>query len=424
MAILFNVLYLIYFLFYFPILLLRGKGHGGFGQRFGFFPEPLVRELASGRNIWVHAVSVGEVALVDGLVKGLKTAYPDSRIVLSVATKTGHEFAQRKYGADVCLIWAPLDLSWVVRGFVNVVRPVTYLVAETELWPNLFERLDRVGVPIVLVNGRISDEAYGRYQRVSPVLKHTIRRVRLLCAQTRLDADRFISLGADKSRVQVVGNVKFDIPQTSLPFEPLDAKKDFGFRKDEKLFVAASTHPGEEIVVCDAFRKAVVRFPRLRLAIAPRHPERASDIMALLKEKGFLPVLLTGVRGQELKDNEVLVIDAVGYLFDLYKAADVVFIGKSLGIPRRGGQNPIEPAAWGKPVITGPYMENFRDVMRLFHDAGAVVEIAGPAELSSAVEDVLGHPERMAGLSVRAKAVVVQNRGAAGRTVDLIRKVL
>ena len=424
MATVLDILYLIYFLFYFPILLLRGKGHAGFAQRFGFFSKVLADQLASGRNIWVHAVSVGEVALVEGIIKGLKTAYPGHRIVLSVTTKTGHEFALKKYAADVLVIWSPLDLSWVVRGFVQRIRPAAYVVAETELWPNLFRCLDRAGVAIILVNGRISDEAYPRYQRVSWLLRRTILRGRMLCVQTPLDAERFMALGADKARVQVVGNVKFDVLETGLPFEPVEARKDFGFKKDEKVFVAASTHPGEEAVVCDALRAVHGKFPRLRLAVAPRHPERASQVGDLLKQKGFLPVLFTALKGRELKEEEVLVVDSVGHLFDLYRASDVVFMGKSLGIPRRGGQNPIEPAALGKPVIVGPYMENFRDVMRLFRDAGAVIEIASGGELVSALEDVLGHPERMAGLSARAKAVVAQNRGAADRTVDLIKKII
>jgi 3-deoxy-D-manno-octulosonic-acid transferase len=239
-----------------------------------------------------------------------------------------------------------------------------------------------------------------------------------------LDAERFVALGADQARIQVVGNIKFDISRVALPFDPVEVKKDFGFRKDEKVFVAASTHPGEEGVVCDAFNIAHKKFPRLRLAIVPRHPERAAQVGELLKQKGLLPAFLAGLKGRELQENEVLIVDAVGHLFDLYRAADVVFMGKSLGIPRRGGQNPIEPAALGKPVITGPYMENFRDVMRLFHDAGAVIGIASGDELVAALEEVLGHPERMAGLSARAKAVVDQNRGAADRTVDLIKKVI
>lgn len=421
MTILFDTAYLIYFLFYIPVLLLRGKGHKGFVQRFGLFTGQLADQLASSRNIWVHTVSVGEVALVEGILKGLRSAYPEHRVILSVTTKAGHEFALKKYAADACVIWSPLDLSWTVRRFVRVIRPELYVVAETELWPNLFRRLGADGVPIVLVNGRISDQAYPRYQRVRWLLKSTVLKAGILCVQTPLDAERFMALGAEKARVHVVGNVKFDIPRTDVVVE---TKKDFGLRKEEKVFVAASTHPGEEAAVCDAMRVLHVKIPRLRLAVAPRHPERAPAVADILRQKGFVPVLLTEVKGMELKGEEVLVIDAVGHLFDLYRAADVVFIGKSLGIPRRGGQNPIEPAALGKPVITGPYMENFRDVMRLFRDAGAVIEIAGGHELVSAVEDVLGHPERMAGLAARARAVVAQNRGAADRTVELIRNVL
>ena len=218
--------------------------------------------------------------------------------------------------------------------------------------------------------------------------------------------------------------MKFDVILPAIPLDEAGSKKAFGFGEDEKLFVAASTHPGEEAVVCGAFLALKARFPRLRLAIVPRHPERAGEVSSAVKGRGMDPVLWTQVKGRRLALQDVLVVDAIGYLIDLYRAADVVFVGKSLGVSRRGGQNPIEPAAFGKPVITGAHMENFRDVMRLFTEAGAVIVIQRGDDLAGAVADVLAHPQRMAGLSVRARTVVDQNRGAARRSVDLIMEAL
>jgi 3-deoxy-D-manno-octulosonic-acid transferase len=413
-----NILYIIYFIVYFPLMLLRGKWHKGFPCRFGFLSSTLLKDLASQKNIWVHAVSVGEVALVDGIIKGLKSRYPDHRIVLSVTTKTGHEFAVKKYADRVLLIWAPLDLTRVVRHFIKAIRPKMYVAAETELWPNLFKALDVQGVPIVLVNGRISDEAYPKYQRIGWLLKRTMARIRLVCAQSELDAERFRMLGVLPGRIHVVGNVKFDL---ILPARrPLDVvKKEFGFGLYDTVWVAASTHPGEEEAVLVAFKAVAVKFPLLRLVIVPRHPERAKEIADLVQKNGLTPVLLTQ-RTQKLGAKDVLVGDAVGYLLSLYQAADVVFVGKSLGLKRRGGQNPVEPAALGKPVIVGPFMENFKDAIRMLKEAGAVVEVKKPQDLAAALEDLLVHPEKMAGLGVRAQVVVDSNRGATQGTIEFI----
>ncbi len=420
-----DILYCIAALFYFPLLLVRGKWHGGFRQRLGFFPKPLAQELAARENIWVHAVSVGEVALVEGVIKGLQQRHPGLRIVLSVTTKTGHAFALKKYApSGVCVIWSPLDISAAVRSFVAVIRPKMYVVAETELWPHLFSCLEAAGTPIFLVNGRISDASYGRYRLMRPWVEAMLRQIRLLCVQSRLDADRFIELGALSAHVKIVGNVKFDVMLPAIPLDGAGSKKAFGLEDGEKLFIAASTHPGEEAVVCDAFLALKAEFARLRLAIVPRHPERAKEVSSVVKNRGMEPVLWTQANGRRLGPHDVLVMDAVGYLIDLYRAADVVFVGKSLGIPRRGGQNPIEPAAFGRPVIVGPHMENFRDVMRLFTEAGAMIVISKSEDLAGAVTDVLAHPQRMAGLSVRARTVVDQNRGAAERSVDLMMEAL
>ncbi len=415
-----DILYYIYFVVYLPVLVLRGKWHGGFAERFGFFPKTLETALSSGENIWVHAVSVGEVALLDGLIKGLLAKYPGRKIVLSVTTVTGHELALKRYGAAVRVIWSPLDLSWVVARFVRRIRPVAYIVAETELWPNLFSCLSAGRVPIVVVNGRISDEAYSRYRMARWFLKKTVLQASLLCVQSKLDAQRFIALGADPTRVTIAGNLKFDLVLPGSVMDELEAKRVFGFSATKQIFVAASTHPGEEQVVCEAFASLRSEFSELRLVIVPRHPQRAAEVAGIVGQHHLKGRLFTVLHGAILGDDDVLVVDAVGHLVDLYRIADVVFIGKSLGIPRRGGQNPIEPAAFGKPVIVGPHMENFRDVMRVFREAGAVVEISRADQLAGAVRDILNQPQRRAGLGVRAKVVVDQNRGAAQRTLDAI----
>ncbi len=415
-----DILYLLYFMFYFPVLVLRGRWHKGFAARFGFLPASLVQDLAAGKNIWVHAVSVGEVGAVEEVVRGLRSRYPDGRVVLSVTTKAGHAFARSKYPVGVTVIWAPLDLSRVVRRYVAVIRPLVYVAVETELWPHLFESLAQAAVPVVIINARISDKAYPRYRAARLWIRPMLRMVALVCAQSALDAERFIALGAGQDRVKVVGNVKFDVASPLPGFDMPASRRAFGVGSHDTVWVGASTHPGEEAVILDAFTALRARFPRLRLVLAPRHPQRAAGVCRVVKAQGHLPVLLTRLEGRTLGADDVLVIDAIGHLMQLYRVADVVFMGKSLGLPRRGGQNPIEPAACGKPVIVGPFMENFRDVIRLFRMAGAVVELGQARGLCGAVEDILTHPDKAAGLSARARVVVDQNRGAAQRTVDMI----
>ena len=414
-----DLFYLIYFFFCIPFLVLRGRWHDGFAFRFGCFPKSLVRDLAWSKNIWVHAVSVGEAGAAEAVIKGLRARYPDHRIVLSVTTRAGHAFACQKYAVLATVIWSPLDLSGTVRRFINVIRPVIYVVVETELWPHLFARLAEEKVPVVIINARISDQAYPGYCLARPVIKTMLGKVSLVCAQSALDAERFISLGVLKDAVKVVGNVKFDVI-ASLDSDGPAARSAFGFSATDKVWVAASTHPGEEALVLDVFTALRDTFPWLRLVLVPRHPERAAAVALLLRQKGYKPMLFTDHEARVVGSEEVLVIDEIGHLMRLYVAADIVLMGKSFGIPRRGGQNPIEPAACGKPVITGPFMENFRDVMRLFRSAEAVIEIQDAASLRKALQEILVSPDKSNGLAARARAVVDRNRGAAVRTVDLI----
>ncbi|MEI8011302.1 MAG: 3-deoxy-D-manno-octulosonic acid transferase [Candidatus Omnitrophota bacterium] len=414
-----DILYLIYLIFSIPFLILRRRWHNGFAMRFGFFKRDLIKELIRKPNIWIHAVSVGEVSAAEEVIRGLRARYPHYRIVFSVTTKAGYALAWQKYSSSALVIWSPLDFSGTVRCFVALIRPLVYVAVETELWPNLFARLGREGVPVVIMNARISDKAYPGYCLARPLIKGMLSRISLVCAQSSLDAERFVKLGVLKDSVKVVGNVKFDV--ISLPGMAKDAARvNFGFERQHNVLVAGSTHPGEEALIIDIFSELRVKFPQLRVVLAPRHPERAEKVALLVRGKGYVPVFFSGHPGGALAPEEILVMDAIGYLMRLYAAADIVFIGKSLGIPGRGGQNPIEPAACAKPVIVGPFMENFRDVMRLFRVNNALMELRAAGDLSGAIEEMLAHPEKMEGYAARACAVVDQNRGAAARIVSMI----
>lgn len=417
MGLFFDLLFLIYFLLYLPILLLRGKWHSGMTARLGFIPEDVRARLAGRRNIWLHAVSVGEVIAVQGFIGRLRSEYPERQIVLSVTTKTGHSLALRKYQDGVIVVWSPLDFSLTVRNFVDAIRPEIYIAAETELWPNLFARLSREKVNILVVNGRISDEAFPRYRMVRWLLKSTLSRVSAFCMQSELDAQRIIELGAPVERVRNVGNVKFDIVSDAPPALP----QDFGFEERQMVWVAGSTHPGEEEIVASIYDGLKSSFPGLRLAIAPRHPERAGSIAEMVKKIGFRPVLFSSYRKTSLAPEEVLIVDTIGNLLQLYSVATVVFVGKSLTVG--GGHNIIEPAVFGKPVLIGPKMHNFKDIARAFLDGGAVIQIADAFVLKRELARLLSSPEERAQLGQRAREVIRRNRGAIERTLGIIMNI-
>jgi 3-deoxy-D-manno-octulosonic-acid transferase len=417
MPILFDIIYLIGLICYLPVLLIRGKWHGGFKQRFGLFSPELIGQLASGRNIWIHAVSVGEVVAIKGLIRGLQAAHPGHRAVLSVSTKTGHALAERDLSGDVLLLWAPLDFSWVAKKFLTVIRPVLYIAAETELWPNLFRCLSKIEVPIVIVNGRISDGAFPRYRLFRPFLGGTIRRVRLFCMQSANDVERIKQLGADASAVRLVGNIKFDNTKDKASAQ----RHEFRLGGENLVLVGGSTHPGEEEALLDIYQDLRRQYPALRLVLAPRHPERTPQIEELVRRAGLHPVRFSG-NTSLLGSEDVLVVDTIGHLLDLYAAATVVFVGKSLTV--KGGHNIIEPALFGKPVIVGPHMQNFHDVTQVFLAEQAVIQVHDAFELKQAVVELLKDARYCQDIGNRALMVVGKNRGATQRTLDLMNSFL
>ncbi len=417
MTILFDLLFLIYAIFYLPILILRGKWHGGFKERAGFFSPELKKALAAGKNIWIHAVSVGEVVAIDGILRGLQTAHPEKRVVLSVTTKTGYALAQVKYPQGIILLRSPLDFSLTVHAFVKAIRPMIYIAAETELWPNLFRELDRHAVPIMVINGRISDVAYPRYRFVRGILESMLKRVKIFCMQSTLDAERIIVLGAPQERVCMVGNIKFDqVSQTTVVIS-----KDGNFFDQDLILLGGSTHSGEEDILLGIFQQLRGAYPYLRLILAPRHPERSAAIAEMVRKRGLVPVLFSERRSLCTQD-QVLIIDTIGQLLKFYAMATVVFVGKSLTV--RGGHNIIEPALFEKPILIGPHMQNFRDIARIFIEKGAVMQVEDGQALKKAVQELLDKPRLREDLGRKAGDVVRKNCGATERTLELVQGIL
>lgn len=399
----------------------HGKYVGTLRERWGYLPDGID---AGGRpSIWIHAVSVGEVQAARTLIPGLRDRYPGHRLWLSTTTRTGRAVAAGIEGVDG-LFYFPLDLPPAVDRVLDRVRPALFVAVDTELWPNLLRRCARRGVRTVLVNGRISDRSYPRYRLVRRWFRRVLADMDRCCAQSDESARRLVDLGAPADRVVTTGNLKFDALPATRPGPPSrdGLPRSLGLAPGRPALVAASTHPGEEGPVLDAFRRLRARTPDLVLVLAPRHPERGAEAAALAADRG-----LAAVRRSRLPEGgagraEVVVLDTVGELPALFPAATVVFVGGSL-VPS-GGHNVLEPAAWGRPVVFGPHMENFAEIAELFVAHRAARRVAGAGELEPVLAELLADPRQRAELGTAARSLVEANRGAAARSLAEIATVL
>lgn len=413
MFILYDLIFLLFTAMWLPVYLLRRKFHPGFLTRLGFIPCDLHLE----KPIWVHAVSVGEVMAIRGLLESLREIYPGKSIVISTVTPTGNEIARSMAKEGDCVIYLPLDFSFIVRAVINKIRPSLFVLAETEIWPNLIHILYKNKIPVVVVNARISDRSIKGYSLIKFLIKPILNKISAFCAQTETDAMRLAVLGVAKDKIQISGNMKFDLKPHVLSFDNIN----LGLLEDEQLLVCGSTHPGEEEIILRVYKNLLKRFPSLRLLIAPRHPERAKEISVLVQQAGFGPVFLSLLRttNHELRTN-VFILDTIGQLLNYYALADIVFVGGSL--VKRGGHNVLEPAWQGKPILFGPHMFNFRDITDMFIKNKAGILVNSEMELEEKINYLLVNPDAADELSKRAKALIAQNQGATFRNSEVIKK--
>ena len=397
MFLIYDLIIIIYAVFYLPYLLITRRAYPGFGMRFGIIPESLSTQLKAKTNIWVHAVSVGEVMVLDGFLEELRQRYPQYQLLVTVTTKTGYALACQKFNGKALVMPSPIDLSFITRKFISFINPKMYIVVETEIWPNLFGQLNRNKIPMAVVNGRISDNSFGRYQAIRFVLKGILNQAQVWCMQSQGDAKKIMELGADPSRVVVTGNIKFDNVSA-----PLDTSSDgIIHEKDGPWWVAGSTHPGEEEIVLNVYEKLKQDNPRWRLVIAPRHIERAGQVKELVARRGF---------------KDVVVIDTIGLLRSLYAKASLVFVGKSLCVG--GGHNVIEPACYGKAIVVGPKVANFRDIVACFKDAEALVQVEDARSFEAAIRELGRDTFKREALGVAALKVIAANQGATRRSLE------
>ena len=420
----YEILLLCGLLLYLPRAVWRRRlPHRGWGMRLGRYPDTVRQRLRQPGSIWIHAVSVGEVMTTHPLIRRLTADDPTVPLVLSTITPTGFEVASRVVGDRGVAIFGPLDFGGVVTRALRVIRPRILLLMESELWPNLIRLTKRHGIPVVVVNGRVSERAYHRYLWVKPWLAGLLESVNLFLMQTEADATRVIRMGAPRSRVRVLGSLKWD---ASLASRPRSAELDalasrLGLRADEALIVAGSTHRGEEAVLLDAFQAVRKAVPQARLMIAPRHLERVGEVEDLVRQRGISVQRMTRLL-DTTQPWEVAIVDTLGQLPSYYGLATVVFVGGSL-IPH-GGQNPLEPASLGKPVMFGPSMNNFAEITRQLLAHRAAWQLQNGAELTGTLHQLLTDGFTAQTMGRRAQELAEDSVGCTQRTLDALTPLL
>jgi 3-deoxy-D-manno-octulosonic-acid transferase len=418
----YNFLLAVTFVLALPYFLVKGLRTGKYlkslRERLGRVPPDL--NPARAASVWIHAVSVGEVLAVRALVEPLRRRFPGHPLLLSTTTLTGNAVARKSLVGVDGLFFAPFDLRGPVRRVLEAVNPSLLILVETELWPNLIHEARRRGTRVALVNGRISPRSFPRYRRIRSFLKRVLADVDLFLMQGEAHVRRILEMGAPPERVKNVGNLKYDAVTDAATPAALARLLDGAVRSP--LWVAGSTVAGEEAYVLEAYRRVRERVPAARLLIAPRHPERFAEVPRLIEGAGFRCVRRSLLEPGGWRNGEVLLLDTLGELAQVYPLATVVFVGGSL-MPA-GGHNVLEAAVAGKPVVVGPHMENFQEIADEFRAAGALVQLDSEAALASEVTALLLDDERRGTIGGRARSLIERNRGAAEHTLDVLARLV
>lgn len=431
MFVLYNILFTLALPVILAVLLAKKRCRPGLWQRLGRLPKGVADECRDGRTIWVHAVSMGEATAAVPLVQAMKIRYPTHRIIVSTVTETGKEAVLHRLKEQASHLYFPLDYPWIVGRVLDAVRPCAFIFVETEIWPNFLLAAAARGVPTMLVNGRLSTDSFRGYLRLRPFFQRVLETVSLCLMQTDRDVERIARLGADPKRVVRTGNIKFD-QSLGLGVRPSPAemvkRSDLGLRAHEELFVAGSTHPLEEEEVLDCYRRLLGSEFSVVLVMAPRHIERADELEGVARARGFSVLRRTklpepaGGATTSPDGARVIILDTRGELAALYREATLVFVGGSL--VRVGGHNPLEPAAWGKAVVFGPYMDHFAEVADSLVRQGAGIQVHDAQGMADAMVGLLKDRPRLDRMGKAAAELVLANQGAVARNVELIAGIL
>jgi 3-deoxy-D-manno-octulosonic-acid transferase len=390
-------------------------------DRFGLLKLPQMHGA-----IWVHAVSVGEVKAVERLLERLRLQYPGKPLVVSTATPAGQGLARERRDIIDHTFYFPIDLPSCVRRTLDRLDPEMIIIAETEIWPNFLRVCRKRQIPVVMINGRVSDKSFARYRLVRRWLPRVFADYTLMGMQSETDRKRIEAIGADPQKVTVFGNLKYDSVAANRPVEGMLAQLVRGWNN---VWIAASTMPGEEELVLQTFGELRKTHPELKLVLAPRHANRFDDVEELTKRNGVRVIRRTRLKPlpgspeapESLPEAEVLLLDTIGELTALFQYATVVFMGGSL--VAKGGHNILEPARYRKPIVFGPHMQNFRDMAKLFLDAKAAIQIQSASELMPAIAKILAHPDAAAELGRSAASIIEQNAGATDRVLRFLQPI-
>lgn len=396
-----------------------------FWYRIGvLFPKHLDRTLFENtRSIWIHALSVGEVMSALALARHLKQRHPDVPIVFTASTLTGFELAEKELSSDIDgVLYFPYDHPWCIRRVFSFLRPAVVCIVETDIWPNFLWFASKRRIPVIWANARISEHSLKGYLRFPRLFRWLFSRFTWICPQTETDRDRLLKAGASPACLKVLGNFKFD--QLAPP--PDEHFNKFGRilvpGAEKKLFIAGSTHEGEEDIVVSAYWKSRERIPGLRLILAPRHPKRAKAILESIRHQGLRAEPLSRMLQSGIDPPDVIVVDGIGALRGLYALSDVAFVGGSL--VNEGGHNPLEPATFKLPVLFGPDMRDFAEISELLLQSEAAIVVHDDEELANAVVALLEDPQRAKRMGQAGHDVLLTHRGAIQKTADLITRCL
>jgi 3-deoxy-D-manno-octulosonic-acid transferase len=419
----YNLFYPIGLLFFLPgqiaKLIRRGNYRYKLGQRFGIYGDEIRARLAAHRNTWIHAVSVGEVAIALKLAAKLRQLDPEFFCVLTTTTTTGFQVANAEASDWMEVLYNPLDFWSIMLSAFAAIRPVRLILVEAEVWPNLAAEARKRHVPLALVNARLSKRSEARFRRFPGLTAPTFRCLDAVCVQEEEDIERWVGLGVARERIHHVGSIKYDPVDVRLnPDLPLEILASFGIDRDSPILFGGSTHPGEEEILGEIFQRLHSDFPAFTLIVAPRHVERVREIRGRLEKLGLKVSLRSESGGTRVSPPDCLLLDTTGELQHWYAVATIVFVGKSL--TARGGQNPVEPILAGKPVLFGPHMENFSALAQALVVNEAAVQVRDPNTLQQQITWLLRDRAAALRLVANAHSVLARHSGATKRTAAIV----